>query len=106
MHKKKIKKIIVEKFKYDNDDLVVKRYSLGDEYQGLNVCPKFLLKLLIHVRTLSMSDEEIGAVVDRMVWYNEENEGVYIDDGYWEDLMAAASAVTTSAAEEAETPSA
>lgn len=99
MHKKKVKKIIVEKFKFDDDDYVVKKYTIDDDgtYRGLNVCPKFILKLLIHARTTGMSDAELTAIVDRMKWYKEQDESVYIDDSYWDDLMSAAPAVVSAA---------
>jgi hypothetical protein len=55
MHKKKkVKTIIVEKYKYDNDD----------DY-GVTLAPELLLKLLEYAHTEAKSDEELHAIVTR-----------------------------------------
>lgn len=55
MHKKKkVKTIIVEKYKYDNDD----------DY-GVTLAPELLLKLLEFAHTEAKSDEQLHSIVTR-----------------------------------------
>ena len=55
MHKKKkVKTIIVEKYKYDNDD----------DY-GITLAPELLLKLLEFAHIEAKSDEQLHAIVTR-----------------------------------------
>ena len=55
MHKKKkVKTIIVEKYKYDNDD----------DY-GITLAPELLLKLLEFAHTEAKTDEQLHAIVTR-----------------------------------------
>ena len=55
MHKKKkVKTIIIEKFKYDNDDSY-----------GITLAPELLLKLMEFAHEEAKSDEQLHAIVTR-----------------------------------------
>ena len=74
MHKKKkIKTIIVEKYKYDNDD---------DDY-GITLAPELLLKLLEFAYAEATSDEQLHAIVTRahiMSHHHDDNgECLYME---------------------------
>lgn len=73
MHKKKkIKTIIVEKFKYDNDD--------NDDY-GITLAPELLLKLLEFAHTEATSDEQLHAIVTRahILSHNDDDYCLYME---------------------------
>ena len=72
MHKKKkVKTIIVEKFKYDNDD----------DY-GVTLAPELLLKLLEFAHTEAKSDEELHAIVTRahILSHHDDDICLYMED--------------------------
>lgn len=72
MHKKKkIKTIIVEKFKYDNDD----------DY-GITLAPELLLKLLEYAHMEAKSDEELHAIVTRahILSHHDDDVCLYMED--------------------------
>lgn len=71
MHKKKkIKTIIIEKFKYDDDDY------------GVTLAPELLLKLLEFAHTEATSDEQLHAIVTRahMMSHNDDDICLYMED--------------------------
>lgn len=71
MHKKKkIKTIIIEKFKYDD----------ADDY-GITLAPELLLKLLEFAHTEATSDEQLHAIVTRahMMSHNDDDECLYME---------------------------
>lgn len=72
MHKKKkVKTIIIEKFKYDNDD----------DY-GITLAPELLLKLLEYAHTEAKSDEELHAIVTRahIISHHDDDICLYMED--------------------------
>lgn len=72
MHKKKkVKTIIVEKFKYDDDD----------DY-GITLAPELLLKLLEYAYTDASSDEELHAIVTRahILSHHDDDVCLYMED--------------------------
>ena len=73
MHKKKkIKTVIIEKFKYDNND---------DDY-GITLAPELLLKLLEYAYTTASSDEELHAIVTRahILSHQRDDDCLWMDD--------------------------
>jgi hypothetical protein len=70
MHKKKkVKTIIVEKYKYDHDD----------DY-GVTLAPELLLKLLEFARTESTSDEQLHSIVTRAhIMSHREDNCLYME---------------------------
>lgn len=71
MHKKKkVKTIIVEKYKYDNDD----------DY-GITLAPELLLKLLEFAHTEAKSDEQLHAIVTRahILSHRDDDECLYME---------------------------
>ena len=73
MHKnKKVKTIIIEKYKYDNND---------DDY-GITLAPELLLKLLEYAYTDAKSDEELHAIVTRahILSHHDDDVCLYMDD--------------------------
>ena len=78
MHKKKkVKTIIVEKYKYDNDN--------NDNY-GVRLAPELLLKLLEYAHSEATSDEQLHAIVTRAHVLSHQRDD---DDCLWmEDYPA------------------
>lgn len=70
MHKKKkVKTIIVEKYKYNNDD----------DY-GITLAPELLLKLLEFAHMEAKSDEQLHAIVTRAhIMSHREDNCLYME---------------------------
>lgn len=68
--KKKVKTIIVEKFKYDNDD----------DY-GITLAPELLLKLLEFAHEEAKSDEQLHAIVTRahLLSHHDDDVCLYME---------------------------
>lgn len=72
MHKKKkVKTIIVEKYKYDDND----------DY-GITLAPELLLKLLEYAHEEATSDEELHAIVTRahILSHHDDDICLYMED--------------------------
>lgn len=69
--KKKVKTIIVEKYKYDNDD----------DY-GITLAPELLLKLLEFAFSEAKSDEQLHAIVTRahILSHHDDDICLYMED--------------------------
>lgn len=86
--KKKVKTIIVEKFKYDDDDL------------DIRIEPSLLLKLLEFAREEATSDEQLHSIVSKAHMLSHDEDCLDMDDYF----KLVASPITINAVDKESTP--